>query len=53
MTPQPAEPAWLTRIIVDAIHTDQIREHGDLLGLRDESVLGSALARPRHKWLYE
>ena len=53
MTAQPAEPTWLTRVIVDAIHSDQIREHGGLLGLRDESGLESALARPRHKWLYE
>jgi death-on-curing protein len=53
MPAQPAEPTWLTRVIVDAIHTDQIREHGGLLGLRDENGLESALARPRHKWLYE
>jgi death-on-curing protein len=53
MTAQPAEPTWLTRVIVDAIHTDQVREHGGLLGLRDENGLESALARPRHKWLYE
>lgn len=53
MTAQLAEPTWLTRVIVDAIHTDQIREHGGLLGLRDENGLESALARPRHKWLYE
>ena len=53
MTAEPAEPTWLTRVIVDAIHTDQLREHGGLLGLRDENGLESALARPRHKWLYE
>jgi death-on-curing protein len=47
------EPAWLPRIVVDAIHTDQVREHGGLLGLRDENALESALARPRHLWLYE
>ncbi len=48
-----AEPAWLTRVVVDAIHTDQLREHGGLPGLRDENGLEAALARPRHKWLYE
>jgi death on curing protein len=53
MTPQPAEPTWLTRVVVDAIHTDQVREHGGLLGLRDENALESAIARPRHKWLHE
>jgi death-on-curing protein len=40
-------------MVVDAIHADQIREHGGLLGLRDENALESALIRPRHKWLYE
>ncbi|MDO8835662.1 MAG: type II toxin-antitoxin system death-on-curing family toxin [Vicinamibacterales bacterium] len=52
MASRSAEPAWLTRIVVDAIHIDQIREHGGPTGLRDESGLESALARPRHKWLY-
>ena len=53
MAPRATEPQWLTRTVVDAIHADQIREHGGLLGLRDEDGLESALARPRHKWLYE
>jgi death-on-curing protein len=38
---------------VDAVHWDQIREHGGLAGIRDETVLESALARARHKWHYE
>jgi death-on-curing protein len=46
------EPVWLSRVAVDAIHTDQIREHGGLPGLRDETALESALARPRQKWHY-
>ncbi len=53
MTPRATEPLWLSRIVVDAIHTDQIREHGGAFGLRDENALESALARPRHKWNYE
>lgn len=53
MVPRQTEPVWLTRVVVDAIHTDQIREHGGLLGLRDENGLESALSRPRQKWLYE
>jgi len=53
MAPHSAEPRWLTRTAVDAIHTDQVREHGGLPGLRDENGLESALARPRHQWLYE
>lgn len=38
---------------MDAVHTDQLREHGGLAGLRDENLLESALARPRHKWRYD
>jgi len=53
MVSRPAEPTWLTRVVVDAFHTDQVREHGGLLGVRDENGLESALARPHHKWLYE
>jgi death-on-curing protein len=34
------------------MHHDQLREHGGLPGLRDESVLESALARPLQKWHY-
>jgi len=47
------EPRWITRIVVNAIHNDQLREHGGLPGVRDENVLESALARPRQKWTYE
>lgn len=43
----------MERLVVDAIHLDQIREHGGLTGLRDENALESALARPRQKWHYE
>lgn len=35
------------------IHTDQIAEHGGSLGIRDERLLESALARPRQKWACE
>lgn len=44
------EPEWLTRLVVDSIHTDQLREHGGLARLRDENLLESALARPRQRW---
>ena len=46
------EPNWLSRVVVDAIHNDQLREHGGLPGIRDENVLESALARPQQKWHY-
>jgi death on curing protein len=47
------EPVWLNRVMVEALHADQIREHGGQGGLRDEGLLESALARPRHVWSYE
>jgi death on curing protein len=49
---RPAEPRWLSRVAVEAIHTEQLREHGGLPGVRDETALESALARPRQKWHY-
>ena len=42
----------MSRIVVDAIQNDQIREHGGLSGLRDENVLESALTRPQQQWHY-
>jgi death-on-curing protein len=30
-----------------------VREHGGLIGLRDENALESALARARQRWAYE
>jgi death on curing protein len=47
------EPTWLTRAMVEAAHFDQVREHGGLLGVRDDGLLESALARPRHRWSFE
>ena len=47
------EPRWVSRIVIDAVHIDQLREHGGLPGIRDENVLESALARARNKWEYE
>ncbi len=52
MAKRRGEPHWLTRTVVDAIHSDQLREHGGLTGVRDENVLESALARPRQAWHY-
>jgi death-on-curing protein len=43
---------WLTRVVVDAVHNDQLREHGGHPGIREENALESALARPRQKWHY-
>jgi death-on-curing protein len=46
-------PTWLRRVVVDAIHADQVRAHGGLPGVRDENVLESALARPQQKHAYD
>jgi death on curing protein len=47
------EPRWLRRLVVDAIHHDQLREHGGVPGIRDENALESALARPQQRWHYD
>lgn len=52
MAKRSREPRWLSRVVIDAIHNDQLREHGGLPGIRDENVLESALARPQQKWHY-
>ena len=47
------EPRWVPRLVIEAVHVDQIREHGGLIGLRDEGALESALARAKQRWAYE
>ena len=46
------EPRWVPRILVEAIHFDQIQSHGGLAGLRDEGALEGALARARNRYAY-
>ena len=46
-------PIWLDRLIVEAIHFDQLGLHGGLPGIRDENALESALARPQHRSVYD
>jgi len=43
----------LSRLVVDAIQSEQIREHGGLPAIRDENALESALARPQQRWHYD
>ena len=43
----------MSRLVVDSLHTDQLREHGGRTGVRDEGVLESALARPPQRWHYD
>ena len=47
------EPRWVFRLVIDAVHLDQVREHGGLIGLRDENALEAALARARQRWTYQ
>lgn len=43
---------WVSSNVVLAIHDEQIAEHGGMPGLRDESLLLSALARPQNLAAY-
>ena len=49
------EPRWLTRWIVDAIHSELLLEHGGAPGVRagGDDLLESALARPKNRLAYE
>jgi death on curing protein len=47
------QPRWISRLVVDAIHTDMLLTHGGMPGLRDENALESALARPRQRFSYD
>ncbi len=47
------EPRWVPRLVIESVHLDQIREHGGLMGIRDENALESALARARQRWTHE
>ena len=39
--------------MVEAIHFEQLREHGGLIGPPDEAALEAALARPMNKLAYD
>lgn len=43
---------WIERTVIDALHDRLLAEHGGPAGLRDESLLDSALARPQHLAAY-
>jgi death on curing protein len=42
------EIRWVSETVVLALHDAQLAEHGGAPGVRDESLLLSALARPRN-----
>ena len=43
---------WITRDLALAIHERQLSEHGGGIGVRDENLLESALARPQQLFAY-
>jgi death-on-curing protein len=47
------EPIWLTREVLDHMHSQLIREHGGSYGIRDAGLIDSAVFRPRNRWEYE
>ena len=53
MARQTAEPRWVDRLVVEAVHLDLIREHGGMPGIRDEHALESALARAQQRFAHE
>ena len=46
------EPVWITEELTVAVHARQISEHGGGSGIRDKSLLQSALARPQQLYAY-
>lgn len=43
---------WIEKTLILAIHDRQLAEHGGIGGVRDESLLDSALARPQQLHVY-
>lgn len=43
---------WIERLVMLAVHDEQLAGHGGAVGLRDEGLFDSALARPRHLAAY-
>jgi death on curing protein len=46
------EPLWVSKKAVLAMHSAQLAEHGGSDGIRDETLLDSALAKPRNVFAY-
>jgi len=47
------EIVWILDEVVQAVHDEQLAEHGGLSGIRDPGAVQSALARPRNLASYE
>lgn len=46
------EPVWVSKRAILAMHREQLAEHGGSDGLRDETLLDSALAKPQNVLAY-
>ena len=46
------EPVWVSKRAVLAMHREQLAEHGGSDGIRDETLLDSALAKPQNVFAY-
>jgi death-on-curing protein len=46
------EPRWISKKAVLAMHSEQLTEHGGSDGIRDETLLESALAKPHNVFAY-
>jgi len=47
------EPLWISKRAALALHGEQLLEHGGSDGIRDETLLDSALAKPQNVFAYE
>jgi death-on-curing protein len=47
------EPVWLDKALLLALYEDVVAASGGAVGLRDEGLLDSALARPMNRAAYE
>jgi len=47
------EPKWIDRRALVLLHRESLAAHGGRVGVPDEALLESALARPRQFWAYE
>lgn len=48
-----AEPRWISKDALLALHDRSLALHGGAPGIRDEGLLESALARPLNRYHYE
>jgi death-on-curing protein len=47
------EPVWIDKLAILFAQAEVLAEHGGAEGVRDEGLLGSAMARPRNLFAYE